>query len=217
MAIKWRTAAVVAATGLLASGCLLKKVEHTWYLEPLTGEVSWTVHETDVRSDAKTPADRMAEELEYWNAVQATTHPVAQGLREFGALDVRARILRDRVPYSVITDATFPTIDELGRRLVMLLGLAGTSVLERDGDVMQWTLSVRDPHAEEITVSDAVTALTSELDTLRVVLAEGRLESDAGFTLDSDSRVARIDDIDAESGELMIVLQLRWTTVSFPE
>jgi len=216
VAINWRKVAAVAVAALVASGCLLKKVEHTWYLEPLSAEVTWTVLEHDVRSDAKTPADRMTEELEYWNAVQATAHPVAQGFREFGALDVRTRVLRDRVPYSVITDATFPTIDEVGRRLIVLSGLTGSSVLERDGDLTQWTLTVRDPHTEESTASEAVTALISDLDTLRVVLTDGRFESAKGFTLDSDCRVARIDDLDDESGELMIVLQLRWT-LSLPE
>jgi len=215
VAINWRSVTVVAALGLLTSGCLLKNVAHTWYLEPLSGEVTWTVFEHDVRSDAKTSADRMAEELEYWNAVQSTTHPVAQGLREFGAPDVRTRVLRGQVPYSVITDATFPTIDELGRRLIVLTGLAGTSVLERDGDVMQWTLTVRDPHAEDTEMSEGVSALTSDFETLRVVLVEGRFESATGFTLDSDHRVARLDNLDDESEELMLVLQLRWTTQGF--
>jgi len=215
VAINWRSVTVVAALGLLTSGCLLKNVAHTWYLEPLSGEVTWTVFEHDVRSDAKTSADRMAEELEYWNAVQSTTHPVAQGLREFGAPDVRTRVLRGQVPYSVITDATFPTIDELGRRLIVLTGLAGTSVLERDGDVMQWTLTVRDPHAEDTEMSEGVSALTSDFETLRVVLVEGRFESATGFTLDSDHRVARLDNLDDESEELMLALQLRWTTQCF--
>ena len=75
---------------------------------------------------------------------------------------------------------------------------------------------MRDPHTEESTASEAVTALISDLDTLRVVLTDGRFESAKGFTLDSDRRVARIDDLDDESGELMIVLQLRWT-LSLPE
>jgi len=211
VAINWRSTAMVAVLGLLASGCLLKNVEHTWYLEPGSGEVIWTIFEHDVRSDANTPGDRLAEELDYWNAVQATSHPVAQGLREFGAPEVRTRILRSRVPYSVVTDATFPTIDELGRRLIVLTGLTGTSTLERDGDVMQWTLTLRDPHAEDFEMSAGVSALTSDVDTLRVVLVDGRFESATGFSLDSDHRVARLDDLDEQGDELMLVLQLRWT------
>ncbi len=211
VAINRRNIAAVAIMGLLSSGCLLKKVDHTWYLEPTSGEVTWTVFEHDVRSDAKTFAERTVEELEYWNGVEATSHLMAQGLREFGALDVRTRVLRNRVPYSVVTDATFPTIDELGRRLIALTGLIGTSVLERDGDALQWTLSLRDPHAEEPSFSEAVGTLTGDLDTLRVVLTDGQFDSALGFTLDSDRRVARFDEVDDQGDDTMIVLQLRWT------
>jgi hypothetical protein len=211
VAINWRIMTGVAVMGLLVSGCLLKKVEHTWYLEPQSGEVTWTVFEHDVRSDAKTFADRTAEELEYWNGVEATNHLVARGFREFGAMEVRTRILRNRAPYSVVTDASFPTIDELGRRLITLSGLTGTSVLDRDGDVMSWTLSVYDPHTEEQSSSEAVTALLSDVDTLRVVLTSGQFESVTGFGLDSDRRVANLEEIDDQGDDAMLVLQLRWT------
>jgi hypothetical protein len=211
MAINRRSAAVLAALLVAASGCLMKKVEHTWYLDPVSGEVTWTVFEHDVRSDAATLADRTAEELEYWNGVQTESHTVAMGLRELGGLDVRTRVIRSRVPYSVVTDATFPTIDELGRRLVVLAGFTGTSTLERDGDVLQWTLSVRDPHAEEAVSSETVTELLGDLDSLRVVLTEGRFESAVGFTFDSDQRVASFEEPEQPDEDVIMELRLRWT------
>jgi hypothetical protein len=143
--------------------------------------------------------------------VQTESHPVANGLREFGGLDLRTRVLRSRVPYSVVTDATFPTIDELGQRLIVLAGLTGSSQLERDGDVVQWTLTVRDPHAEESSSSDAVDALLSEFNTLRVVLADGRfVEPAVGFTLDADRRVASFQEPDVHDEDAFMELRLRW-------
>jgi hypothetical protein len=212
MAITWRRTALLAATVALTTGCLLKHESHTWYLEPGSGEVTWAVLELDVRSDAKAVADRTMEELTYWNEVQAENHSTARAFRELGGLGLRTRVLRSRVPFSVVTDATFPTIDELGRRLIALTGLSGTSVLERDGDAVQWTLTVRDPHAEDPPSSEDVSGLLGGLNTLRVVLTDGRFESGIGFTFDADRRVARFEEPDDETGEnAMIVLQLSWT------
>jgi hypothetical protein len=210
MAINRRSTAALTALLFAASGCLLKEVNHTWYLDPVSGAVTWTVFERDVRSDAATLADRTIEELQYWNAVQTESHPVANGLREFGGLDLRTRVIRSRVPYSVVTDASFPAIDELGRRLMALAGLPGSSLLERDGDAVQWTLLVRDPHAEDPSPSDAVSALLGDLLGLRVVLTEGRFESGVGFTFDADKRVARFEEPDEGVEQVMMELRLRW-------
>lgn len=211
MAINWRSGIVLGGLALAASGCLLKNVEHTWYLDPASGVVTWTVVENDVRSDAATQADRTVEELGYWNAVQTESHPVAMGLRELGGVDLRTRVIRSRVPYSVVTDATYPTIDDLGRRIIAAAGLMGSSDLEHEGDIVQWTMSVRDPHAEDSPVSEAVTELLTHLDTLRVVLTEGRFESGIGFTFDSDKRLARFEEPENQDEDVMVVLRLRWT------
>lgn len=211
MANIWKALAVAGAAGVLTAGCLLKTTVHTWYLEPATGEVTWTVLEQDVRSDAKTAEDRHAEESAYWADVQAGTHVPARAFRELNAANLRTRVLRSRVPFSVVTDATFTTIDELGRRLIPLSGLSGSSVLERDGDSLQWTMAVRDPHAEEPSASEAVSGLLADLDTLRVVLVSGQFESGVGFTLESDRRVARFVDPSGEAGDdPLIMLRLRW-------
>ena len=210
MAINWRSGAAVAVLALAASGCLLKNVEHTWYLDPATGLVTWTVFENDVRSDAATEADRTVEELGYWNGVQTESHLVALGLRELGGVDLRTRIIRSRVPYSVVTDATFPGIDDIGRRLIAHAGFIGSSTLEYDGNAAQWTLSVRDPHAEDEPGSEGVGELVLHLDSLRIVLTEGRFESGQGFTFDSDKRIARFEEPEDVDENAQVVLRLRW-------
>jgi hypothetical protein len=207
-----RTFAAVAAVALVSGGCLLKDVTHTWYLDE-TGAVSWAVIEKDVRSDAQNAADRQNEELAYFQAVQTGSHPVASGLRTLGAADLRTRVLRGEVPYTVVTDGRFANLEELGQRLIMWSGLIGTSVVTRAGDTFEWTFSVRDPHAQDARPNEDVQALLNDLDKLRVVLTSGRFESGRLFAIGPDRRVATFDesqlkDVDEDA---TIVLQLKWT------
>ena len=218
MTTTWRTAAAVAVLGLLTCGCLVKEERHTWYLDAASGAVTWTVFEHDVRSNAKTPADRVKEESTFWVGVQAETHATARGLRALGASTVRTRILRGEVPFSIVTDATLSTIDELGRRLITGSGAIGTSVLERDGDALIWTMTMREEHSEpEQEPDDDVEGLLWGLETLRVVLAQGRFQSAVGFDLGGDHRVAIFDEkIFADANEdTEIVLRLRWVMSDF--
>jgi hypothetical protein len=209
-----RGVAVVAVCGLLAAGCLVNEERHTWHLDAAGGGVTWTVFELDVRSDAKEPADRLEEESKFWNAVRAETHGTARGFRALGASSVRTRILRDEVPFSLVTEATLPAIDELGRRLIAGFGGIGTSVLERDGDARIWTLTAHEPrdgepHPEE---TEGVSGLSGLLETLRVVLPRGRFESAVGFDVSSDHRVAVIDKTVFEGIDkgMDVTLRLRW-------
>jgi hypothetical protein len=215
MAITWRKTGILGLllSALMATGCLLKEEEHTWYLEPEFGQVTWTVLERDVRSDASAPADRNAEEQTYWMDVQAENHQMARALRRLGGTEIRTRILRADAPYSVVTDAKFGSIEDLGRSIIALGGLSGTSVLRPDGALLTWTLTLRDPHAEEPPSDEAVIGLLGAFDSLRVVLTAGRFESAQGFTFDSDRRVARIDRefVNAKTDEVDLVLTLQWT------
>ena len=211
-----RGVAVVAVCGLLAAGCLVKEERHTWYLDPTSGGVTWRVFELDVRSDAKEPAVRIDEESKFWSAVRAETHGTALGFRALGASSVRTRILHDEVPFSLVTEAAMPPIDELGRRLIAGFGGIGTSVLERDGDARIWTLTARCPKdgEPEPEPTEGVDGLSGLFDTLRVVLPRGRFESAVGFDLSSDHRVAVIDktSLDGVDEGTDIVLRLRWVT-----
>lgn len=213
-AIAARTAIMVVLAGLLTVGCLLKVDTHTWYLEPDTGEVTWMVSERDVRSDAKAAADRLNEETTWWNEVQAGSHSTARAFQRLAALDVETRVLRSRVPFHVVTEASFPAIDELGRRLILVGGLSGTSTIRREGDLVQWTMTVRDPHLAGEPSDEDVSALLGGLSELRVVLARGRFESATGFALEQDRRVATFEEPDDEAD--VMVLQLVWTGQSRP-
>lgn len=209
----WRHTGMVLASAALFTGCLIKDVRHIWYLDPASGALNWTVFEDDVRSDAASATDRDLEELAFWREVQAEQHATARAFRQLGAAEIRTRILRARPPYGIVTDATFPSIDELGRRLLVATGLVGSSTLAREDNAMVWTMIARDPHAEDRPPDDDVTALIGDLDSLRIVLAHGRFEEATGFRLDRDHRVATFtqEDVDQPVDDAMMVLRLRWT------
>jgi hypothetical protein len=197
--------------GLLTSGCLLKDDTSTWYLDP-TGAVSWSVVEKDVRSDAQTAIDRQNEELSYIGAARAQNHPVARGLNQLGPMELRTRLLRATVPFTVITEAKFAGIDRLGTQIISRSGLTGTSVLSRDPEGTTWTLTAIDPHAVNgaSEPDDDLSALP--IDGLKVVLLEGRFLSAEGFDLSADRRVATLLSFDSDpfQDKATMALKLKW-------
>jgi hypothetical protein len=214
MTATWRAAAAVTALSISATGCLLKDTTHTWYLAP-AGSVTWVVLEQDVRSDAQSAPDRASEEAGYWAGVQAENHTMARALRLLGPIGLRTRILRGEVPFTVVTEARFPSLGELGQRLLGQLRLSGSSVVEQERDVWTWTMTIRDPHAESgADRPDGETAeLAGSLSALRVVLVTGRFEDAQGFTLSSDRRIATFDQkaADERSEQPAQVVRLAWT------
>jgi hypothetical protein len=202
---------VITAAALASGGCLLKDTTETWYLEP-DGGVTWVVMEKDVRSDAQAEADRRNEEETFYQDVMREVHPAARGFRMLGAAKLRTRILRSEIPFSVVTEGRFAALDDLGQRIISMSGLAGTSVLTRDGASREWTFTIRDPHAENSRPDEDVMALLGDLDTLQVVLVAGHFESAQLFEISSDRRVAKLDraqlkDLDENA---VLVMKLRW-------
>jgi len=200
MANTGRTLTIGVIAGLLTAGCLIKEEHHTWYLEPDSGAVTWVVLEQDVRSDAKTEAERALEELGFWNDVQAEDHGTARTFRELNATRIRTQVLRSRTPFGVLTEASFPSIDELGLALLTYESDAakGSSTLERDGAVSEWTWTV------------PADWLDGDFP-LRIVLVRGHFESAAGFVLSSDNRAATLEERD-QGAQGPAVLRLRWST-----
>lgn len=209
----WGRAAAVMGLALLASSCLQKEVSEAWYLD-LGGQVTWVVIEQDVRSDAQAALDRQNEELTYWAAVEREDHPMARGLRLLDPLRLRTTPLRREAPFTVMTEARFGSLEQLGRRLIERAGWSGTSVLTHTAGVSEWTLTVRDPHTagESDRADEDLSALIGDLDRLRVVLTAGRFEEATGFTIGADARVATIALTDLEEGKESptLVLRLKW-------
>jgi len=141
-------------------------------------------------------------------------HPAARGFRILGAAKLRTRILRSEIPFSVVTEGRFAALDDLGQRIISTSGLAGASVLTRDGASREWTFTIRDPHAEDSRPDEDVMALLGDLDRLQVVLVTGRFESAQLFEISADRRVATIDRAQLEKMDesAVLVLKLKWRT-----
>jgi len=214
MATKWMAAVVAALVSMLTGGCLVYDRTDTFYLEP-DGSVIWSVIEKDVRSDAEAPADRAREEAEYFAAVMAQHHELARGLRQLTPIDLRTRVLRTTLPYTVVTEGKFSGLDVLGQRLIARLGLAGSSVLEVTPEGTQWTFTVRESVAShDGGDDDDMAGLARGLDRMQFVLTRGRFAAAQGFELSADGRVARfVEDAAAEARIAEgadFVLSLRW-------
>jgi hypothetical protein len=208
----WTTLAGTILVMLLGGGCLQREVTETWYLDP-SGAVTWSVIEREVRSDAQDALDRQNEEEAYWMSVQRDDHPVGRGLRLLDPVAIRTIPWRREAPFTVVTEARFPSIELLGRRLIERLGWPASSVVVRADDVRTWTLTLRDPQTagDSDHFDDDLMAIAGDLDQLRVVLTAGRFQDAVGFTISADARVAVIAWPDGTNAERpTVVLRLTW-------
>lgn len=212
----WAGMVMAGLASVLASGCLVKDVTHTWYVDD-KGVITWVVHEKDVRSDAKADQDRRTEEAEYWLGVQQDRHSMVQAFRELGGISPRTTVLRATVPYSVQTEAKFAGLDVLGQRLIGAIGGTGASTIVRDGAAWTWTFVVRDPSAFGTMgePTDAMTDLLADMEHLHVVLVNGQFESSEGFELSADRRVATLktetpSSRDGDTNSPVVTLRLVW-------
>jgi hypothetical protein len=205
----------VVALALLSSSCLRKEIESTWYIEA-DRRVVWSIAERDVRSEADSPDDRDADEDDFIAAVRANDHAVARGLRQFTPAPLTSRILRDRPPFSVITEAGFSSLATLGERLIGRFGLRGSSLVTftREGYEWTWTLDA-DTRVDEDSLDDDLMAVF-ESQVIQLALAQGRFLESPGVTLSEDRRLATfpvndlLDRHGKREGEATVFV-VRWT------
>lgn len=207
---------VVIGAALVAGGCLKKDIVSTWYVEA-DRRVVWTVEERDVRSDSDTPDERDRDEDDYLSDVRERNHPVARGLRQFTPTGVTSRLLRERPPFNVVTEATFPSLQVLGERILTRFGVRGRSFVEFTRDGFEWTWSIDEgTRVDEDLIDDDLTALF-EASTIRIALAEGRFVSSSRGNLSEDRRIATfpvadlLDDHGKKTGEETTFV-LRWSS-----
>lgn len=117
----------------------------------------------------------------------------------------------------MVTDATFPSLQALGERVLTRFGLRGTSFVEFTQDGFEWTWSIdEDTHVGEDTVDEDLAALFVE-SSIRIALAEGRFLRSSGGNLSDDRRIATfpigdlLDDHGKRPGEKTTFV-LSWTS-----
>ncbi len=200
---------------VVASGCLRKEITSTWYLESDLSVV-WSVLERDVRASEKSADDRRRAEAEFVAEARQHNQPVARGLRQLNPTSLRTTVLRDKPPFTVDTDATFPNLRLLGERILGRLGLTGYSSVDLTPDGYQWTWSI-DPHSTifEDGIDDDLTALF-ETEVIQIALAQGEFLETNHVQLSDDRRIATfpigelLNGLDKKQNDEPTVFSLRW-------
>ena len=171
------------------------------------------------RPNAERP--KMPSVVQYWLS-QPSARFVAVGSAPL-AFDrlrpdsVETRILRDRPPFTVATEARFGRIDVTLQDWFDGLGLIAETTLLRRGRERTLSVVIRVAE-EEAEGDDALAALVEELGAYRFVVAQERFLDANGFTLSDDETIAiPVEPTDEELEEARrtdgtIEYVLTWTT-----
>ena len=207
---------LIGMTGLLAAtlslgACLYKETTHTLYLSP-DGAVTWRTLEDMVRSDATEPGDRDADESGFLAPATAGTGDVARGLAALEPVRVRTRILRRERPFTVLTEAWFPSAESLANAIIAAFRIQGDAYVTRDGDAvtLHIHLDFRGIDADDER-EGPVSNLLDDLSAYRIVLTDGRFTGAAGFALDEGGTIARPSPAPDNASEQIFDLSLTWT------
>lgn len=184
-----RTAAL-AGMLVLTPACLVKDTRHTLYLDP-DGRLEWTALETDVHAEGGEPAALAAEEAGYLADVRSGESGIYRAFQSLGAVQADCRILRDRRPFAVWTEARFDSLGAVSQAFLDRFQVPGQATLRTENGETCFEL-VCYPEA----VGDAgenakpLEALVEDLDHYRIVLTRGRFTGATGFRLEEDGRAA---------------------------
>ena len=183
------------------AACLKAQNRHAFYLEP-DGAATWAVTEEDVRSDAGDREQRRKEELEYLAGARRGETEIGEALREVGAQWIQTTVVRQELPYTVLTQARFESAERMLESFLRAIGFEAESALQFDGE--RATLSFRfweSPLNEgQISSWDGpADYLVEPLEQYRFVLTEGRFEEATGFRLDADRTVAVMLDLEEQA------------------
>ena len=173
-----------------ASACIQEDSTVTLYLDP-NGQVTWSILERNVRSDAKDRGERQTEESQFIVAARVHQHPAMTGLQRLAASDIKDSILQDKPPYSVMTEGHFRNLEEMGRRLFVAYGMSGTSVVTHDKDKWIWTLTFEFV-PREFGDQDTAELVALTGGKVHVALREGEFIEADGFTINDDKRLAEL-------------------------
>jgi hypothetical protein len=193
--------AVVAAAAAV-SGCLVKEADTTITIR-LDGSGTWTIVDRDVRSAADAPADRLREETEFLDNVQAGQYEPALALDEIGCSEVSTQVTRGEWPYAAATECRFSDVGAVWQQLLDRSGLRGESSIETADGRRTWRMWVdtsgdaKDEATDRTTPADV---LLSD-NTLRFFLLHGRFIEATGFDLSDDGAVATMKAISGDEQE----------------
>jgi hypothetical protein len=199
-------ALAVLAGSIVGTGCIERQTRSVMYLDP-SGSVTWSITESDVHSNADTPADRVREEAGYRDTMLANPSPLAEELDSLGGHSIVRTVLKDQVPFEVHTLARFDRIDVLFENFCEKAGYLCVSRLSSEGDRTTLTVEIRG-EIESGPGEDKLGPLAPAFTELKIVCVAGRFVAGTGFTFEGD-RTATLADADGPDDE--VVLTLTWT------
>jgi hypothetical protein len=193
-------ALAVVCLASAGAGCIEKDTRSVIYLGS-DGSLTWTVLETDVRSDSEKPADRVQEEADYRQTMLSNPTPLVLFFESLGGRQVSRTVLKDTAPFEVHTSARFDRLDVLFERVCAAASYVCVAEMTSDGGRTTLTVEMvgelEGPGPEPDALNDA-------LGTLKFVLAEGRFVEASGFVL--SGRTATTDDKAADGDPIRLTL-----------
>jgi hypothetical protein len=198
-------AALTLALALSSAACLEKDTASTVYVED-DGSATWTIRETDVRSDSDDPEKARQEEEDYLAGYRSYSAPVPVALAAIGGREVRIRILREIAPMAAEASASFPGLEDLARGYCDAAGWPCHTETRREGRLTTWTWTLEpDADAKE---SSPVDALDAALTGLRIVFVSAHPVSACGFRL--EGRTATLEEPKGQENGQPLTLSLTW-------
>jgi len=203
-------AALTLALALPSAACLTKETRSTVYLED-DGAVTWTILETDVRSDSANPVEARQEEDGYLAEHQGGRPRLAAALEAIGGREISTRLLRPRAPFEAHVSARFDSVESLFMGYCAARQWVCSSNMERDGGKTTWTWTVvMEDGADDGGSNDRpIDALDEAVSNLGICLGTGRFLAATGFKLDGD-RVAQINPEEDQDGQEQYTFSLTW-------
>ena len=208
-------------------GCLEIQGTHTLYLSP-DGSVVWSILEEGIRFEGTTRDSRQRLEEELLDRVAGSEHAAARALEALYPGSLTARVLRERRPQAVLTEAYFPSIEGVFLNLFSFYEVPASTELEVSDDRVRLDIhfwmnpeeddeeEARDGRTDDEEPADLYDRfLLALLVECRIVLTEGKFIEAQGFEIVEGGRVARttqIDTQDAEENNTPVELSLTWTT-----
>lgn len=204
--------ALLLVVAMTCPGCLTFETRYDLYLQP-DGSVQWMTMQFNVRSDEANPVSRAEEEARFLSAALEGRHNAALDLEAFGGQDIRTRILRDEVPYNVLTSARFRSIEEVMRNILREVGTGHEVVLEHGVMVNgvrceRLTIRLRIEDQPSSDGDSPVKDLMEGLTEMRINLQKGRFVAAEGFDVSTGVQARGLADEAGRTG----VFWLAWTT-----
>jgi len=198
------------------TGCREDNSSHVIYIEP-DGHVTWRVIQDLMRSDKDDVAERLAEEEEWLDEVDAQEQGWGEILDSFGADEIEQTYLRDTRPYTVVTRATY---DNLGDLVVRVDAYCdeddNVTTLERHDD--RWTMTTVvaiDPDEWEHIEDGHVWVLT--MIEAQIAASQGRFTEAVGYEISEDGAIATplpLTPEEVAEKPTEVVYELTWDTTA---